>query len=300
MMIRHLFYLPWWYLRSCLLGGHRPLQTVLFLSDRCNLRCKHCAVYARKEPVSKTYAQVERELRGAYARGSRFVDFEGGEPFLWRDGDRTVNDLCDLARKIGFFTTTITTNAQLPFPGSHAHSIWVSMDGVGSYHDEIRGEGAFEKLERNIAGCGHPHLSVNMVVNKLNYTQIKAAADYARQNPAIEQISFNFHTPYEGTEHLYIDDWDLRVRLLDEIIALKKAGYPIMNSVSGLKRMKDLNFEKACWVSEFIMVDGTLLSECPGKVSGVCDRCGFCMAGEMYSVLHFKPDTLAAGFKLRL
>lgn len=299
-MIKHLFYLPWWYLRACLLGGHRPLQTVLFLSDRCNLRCKHCAVYARKEPVSKTYAQVEAELRGAYARGSRFVDFEGGEPFLWRDGDRTVNDLCDLARKIGFFTTTITTNAQLPFPDSHAHSIWVSMDGVGAYHDEIRGEGAFEKLERNIAACGHPHLSVNMVVNKLNYTQIKAAADYARQNPAIEQISFNFHTPYEGTEHLYIDDWDLRVRLLDEIIALKKAGYPIMNSVSGLRRMKDLNFKKACWVSEFIMVDGTLLTECPGKVSGVCDRCGFCMAGEMYSVLHFKPDTLMAGFKLRM
>lgn len=298
--MRHFFYLPWWYLRACLLGGHRPLQTVLFLSDRCNLRCKHCAVYARKEPVSKTYAQVEAELRGAYARGSRFVDFEGGEPFLWRDGDRTVNDLCDLARKIGFFTTTITTNAQLPFPNSHAHSIWVSMDGVGAYHDEIRGAGAFDKLARNVAACGHPHLSVNMVVNKLNYTQIKAAADYARQNPAIEQISFNFHTPYEGTEHLYIDDWDLRVRLLDEIIALKKAGYPIMNSVSGLKRMKNLDFKKACWVSEFIMVDGTLLTECPGKVSGVCDRCGFCMAGEMYSVLHFKPDTLLAGFKLRM
>lgn len=298
--MKHLFYLPWWYFRSCLLGGHRPLQTVLFLSDRCNLRCKHCAVYARKEPVSKTYAQVESELRGAYGRGSRFVDFEGGEPFLWRDGDKTVNDLCDLAREIGFFTTTITTNAQLPFAGSHAHSIWVSMDGVGPYHDEIRGEGAFAKLERNIAACGHPHLSVNMVINKLNYTQIKAAADYARQNPAIEQISFNFHTPYEGTEHLYIDDWELRVRLLDEIIALKKAGYPIMNSVSGLKRMKDLNFKKSCWISEFIMVDGTLLSECPGMTAGVCDRCGFCMAGEMYSVLHFKPDTLMAGFKLRM
>ncbi|MEG2666948.1 MAG: radical SAM protein, partial [Bacteroidales bacterium] len=73
-------------------------------------------------------------------------------------GSYTVNDLCDLAKKIGFFSTTITTNAQLPFTQSRADSIWVSMDGTGKFHDQIRGEGAFEKMQKNIAGSAHKRL----------------------------------------------------------------------------------------------------------------------------------------------
>jgi hypothetical protein len=73
-----------------------------------------------------------------------------------------------------------------------------------------------------------------------------------------------------------------------------------MNSVSGLRLMKTNNFLKQCWVSNFIMPDGTRLAECQGKAAGVCDRCGFCMAGEMRSVFTFKPDTLWAGMKLRV
>ena len=33
---------------------------------------------------------------------------------------------------------------------------------------------------------------------------------------------------------------------------------------------------------------------------GACDACGFCMSGEMYSVLRMKPDTILAGLKLRM
>ena len=73
-----------------------------------------------------------------------------------------------------------------------------------------------------------------------------------------------------------------------------------MNSVSGLKLMKHNRFKKYCWVSNFILVDGTRLPECAGSVAGVCDRCGFCMAGEMHSVMTLKPDTIFAGLKLRV
>ncbi|MEG2666509.1 MAG: radical SAM protein, partial [Bacteroidales bacterium] len=111
--------------------------------------------------------------------------------------------------------------------------------------------------------------------------------------------SLNFHTPYQGTEDLYISDYTLRGQIIDEIIALKKEGYPIMNSVSGLKLMKHNKFSKQCWVSNFILPDGTRYEECPGKSAGVCDSCGFCMAGEMHSVYTFKFDTILAGLKLR-
>jgi adenylate kinase len=38
----------------------------------------------------------------------------------------------------------------------------------------------------------------------------------------------------------------------------------------------------------------------PSSKEGVCDKCGFCMAGEMNAVFNFHPSTIFAGLKLRL
>lgn len=294
-------HLPIWFLKTKLLGTKNPLQTVLFINDSCNLRCKHCNIYAKKNPIIKSYEQIREELQYSYDQGSRFVDFEGGEPTLWREGDYDLNSLLDLAKEIGFFSTTVTTNATRPFPNLKADAIWVSLDGLGKYHDEIRGEGVFDKLVKNIASSGHPDLSVNMVVNALNYHSVEETIEFAKENPHIKSISINFYTPFGGPDgdELYLD-WDIRCQVIDKIIAMKKKGYPIMNSVSGLKLMKHNNFKKQCWVTNFIMVNGDRLEMCQGKRDGACDYCGFCMAGEMRSVMTLKPDTILAGLKLRM
>jgi MoaA/NifB/PqqE/SkfB family radical SAM enzyme len=297
--MKSLLYLPLWFFNIRFLSAKKPLQTVLFVSDKCNLACKHCTVYQSETTNTKTYQQIGLELERSYRLGSRFVDFEGGEPTLWRDGDKDLNSLIRLAKKTGYYSATITTNAQLPFTGSEADSIWVSLDGIGEYHDAIRGQGAFDRLVKNIATAHHPHLSVNMVINSLNYASIEETIEFAKNNPHIRMISLNFHTPYKGTEDLFLD-WDKRAQAIDLIIRKKKTGYPIMNSVSGLRMMKHNKFKKQCWISDFVLPDGTYLPECPGSAAGICDRCGFSMAGEMYSIMHFRPDTVMAGIKLRM
>ena len=292
-------YLPFWFLKAKFFGSKKPLQTVLFISDKCNLTCKHCSVYQLKNPNIKSYNRIKEELEYSYNLGSRFIDFEGGEPTLWKDGDKNLNSLIRLAKEIGFFSTTITTNAQMPFSGSAADSVWVSLDGLGKYHDEIRGKGAFDRLVKNIAASNHPKLSVNMVINALNYFSVEETIEFAKNNPHIRSISLNFHNPYPGTEYLFLD-WEKRKEIIDLIIRKKKEGYPIMNSVSGLKLMKHNNFKKECWVSNFILSDGTRLPECAGKRAAICDRCGLSMAGEMKSIFDLKFDTILAGMKLRM
>lgn len=302
-----LIYLAWWFVRARFFGRKRPLQSVIFITEACNLKCRHCALAQNGIATSKhkSFEQIREEMEYSYNLGSRFIDFEGGEPTLWRGTDpktgatMDVNDLIVYAEKMGFFSCTITTNAQMPFKGSKANSIWVSMDGIGAAHDDIRGEGAFAKLEKNIAESGHPAVSVNMAINNRNYQSVEEAINYVKQNPHIKLISFSFHTPYQGTEQLFLP-WDKRCEVIDLIIRMKKEGAPVMNSVSGLKLMKDNKFRKECWVSNFILADGTRLSECTGKTAGVCDQCGFGMAGEMRSVFDFKLDTLRAGMNLRM
>jgi len=298
-MLGQYFYLPVWYVKNCILRQHHPLQTVLFITDYCNLKCKHCTEAGHACTTMKPYEQIREELEYSYRLGSRFIDFEGGEPTLWTDGTHTLNDLYELAKEIGFYSCTLTTNAQRPFGDTKADQVWVSVDGYREVHDEIRRPGAFEALDRNIRESGHPNVSINMAINVVNKDSVFDTIQYAKDNPCIRSISLNFHTPYAGTEHMMLP-WDERCRIIDRIIALKKQGYPIMNSVSGLKTMKRRGFEKYCWISNFILNDGTRLDTCAGKMVGVCDDCGFGMAGEMYCVMHLKPDTLLAGVDLRV
>ena len=311
--LSHYVYLAQWFVRARFFGRKAPLQTVLFITDKCNLRCKHCSVYGSAGNKQRSFEDIVADMKYSYALGSRFIDLEGGEPTLWKEAKDerreakgeyyTINDLIDAALEIGFFSITVTTNAQQDFSWIRPQSIWVSMDGVGEYHDRVRGEGTFARLEENVRKSGFKHICVNMVVNALNYESLDAAMEYAKNNPAIEQISINFHTPYPGTEYLMLP-LEKKAEIIDKVIAYKKKGYPIMNSISGLKLMKrnalgEINLGKECFVTNFIYTDGSR-SLCLGYGTEQCRVCGFCMAGEMASVFHFKPDTILSGFKLRM
>lgn len=307
--LRQAVYLATWQVRSWF-GRRAPLQSVIFILDQCNLRCKHCSVYAIAQPRIKTLAQIRDELEYCYELGSRFVDFEGGELYLWKDkqGEQTytIDDVVDMAHEIGFWNVTITTNGQLPFDRSHADHIWVSMDGIREWHDDIRGAGTFARLEKNIErykANNQSHICVNMVINNRNYVCLEQTLDYVKNSPYIDSISINFHTPFSETEELYLDP-AIRNQLIDRLIEYKRSGYPIVNTVSGLKAMRVINGKTACtnrscWITNFIFSDGSRAPKCMGYTHNVCDRCGFSMGGEMRSLWLLKPDTLLAGLKLR-
>lgn len=298
--MQQFFYLIWWYIQIKILRRRKPLQTVLFINNECNLRCKHCCVDKDTKKIVKSYEQIREELLYSYNLGSRFVDFEGGEPTLWCDGEKTINDLISLAKEIGFFSTTVTTNAQKPFGWLKADSVWVSLDGIGDFHDAVRGEGAFEKAIKNIEEyglLGRKGLSVNMVINCLNSDSVEDTIKFVCQNPYINSISLNFHMPYSGTEKLFIED---KTEILDRVIEMKKNGYPIMNTLSGLKELKKPQKSDYCWITNFIMPDGARYEKCQGATCGLCAVCGLGMASEMKNLYNVNLETILAGIKLRI
>ena len=212
-------------------------------------------------------------------RGVDGLTDQTGTPVL------NLNDLIRLARKSDF-SCTVTTNAQMDFSWVNADLIWMSLDGYREYHDMIRGKGTFEKLDKNAgifaakqaekkaAGRKACVLGCNMAVNNLNKDSVADVVEYVKNSRFIESIAINFHTPYPGTEHLMPDD-QTRAEIIDRIIALKKQHYPIQNSISGLKMMKVRGFKKNCWVSNFIITDGTRLRPVREKLLGSVMTAGF-------------------------
>jgi MoaA/NifB/PqqE/SkfB family radical SAM enzyme len=300
-MLEMLYY-PWWFFQCKVLGRRKPLQSVIFITDRCNLRCRHCNVVKEGPDVkSKSLVEVRDELQYCYDAGSRFIDFEGGEPHLWRDKEAgaDINTLVDLAREIGFHSTTVTTNAQLLIT-AHSDLIWVSLDGLEEMHDDQRGTGSFARAMKHIDASKHPNLNVNMVITNRNYRDFESVARLVKDHSHLRRLSFSFYVPYDSRDLLVPPD--MRNAVIDKAIELKKAGYPLMNSLAGLDLLRDPQsfiHKKQCWISNFIMVDGTRLPTCPGEAAGVCEDCGFGMGAEMTLLFSLHPEMVKAGLSVR-
>lgn len=79
-------------------GRKSPAFLVISPGGTCNLRCKDC--YASSIPKglpSLPFETVDRILTEKYEKwGSWFTVVSGGEPFLWKDGDKGIIDIARL------------------------------------------------------------------------------------------------------------------------------------------------------------------------------------------------------------
>lgn len=200
-------------LKSCLYGlkyviGHQlfgktmPLIRGLVLTNRCNLRCRHCRVVDRG-PMHLDFTEAVAAIEIFHREGGRCLYLEGGEPFLWHDGQHGVVDVVDYAHRLGFLTVVVYTNATLPILTS-ADMVFVSVDGLRNTHDALRGE-SFERIMRNIRDSDHASLYVNYTINNRNKDEIRGFCEHVNGMERIRGTFFYFHTPYYGFDELYVE-----------------------------------------------------------------------------------------------
>lgn len=284
-----LIYLGWWFIRARFFGRRKPLQSVLFVTNGCNSTCRHCTQCTHPDedyfmPIDK----IGQHLDYCLAQGARVLDIEGVRLLHWQDGEHTVSHLFQLAKDKGFYSTSTMIPAadyaawkELKVP---ADVLWVSIMGIADCS-------RLENLQE---------ASLYMVINSQNYQELPAVLTFVQQHPAIRQIAFNFHTPFAGSEQLALSK-EQRKEVIEQLIAYKRKGHRIMNSVSGLKNMLTLHFKRHCWICNFIYCDGRRSPQCIDNMSsGICEQCGFSMAGEMNAVFNMKPDTILAGIELKI
>ncbi len=134
----------------------RPIQLTLFLTRRCNARCRFCFYLSRKsteDPAELSLAEIEQM---ASSLGSLlWLALSGGEPFLRRDLAAIVQAFHHYNRPV---IILLSTNGLLPetvvrqtesILTNCPHSrvvVKVSLDGPEPVHDAMRGvAGAFRR-----------------------------------------------------------------------------------------------------------------------------------------------------------
>ncbi len=137
--------------------GSSPIYLVLFITERCNARCKHCLLAdgVHKPDKSAELTIDEIELLSKKMDPLLFLLPTGGEPFMRPDLGEIVTLFYknNRVRNVGiptngFFTERIVDtvkNILETCPGIDL-GIDVSLDGIKERHDEIRGvPGLFDK-----------------------------------------------------------------------------------------------------------------------------------------------------------
>ena len=138
--------------------GQMPAYLVVFITDACNAKCKHCLLAdgahpGWEEPSMKyrkqemTLEEYEKMAASMGKGGLMFLLPTGGEPFLRKD----IGEIIKIFHKnTGVPNVGIPTNGSTPArtvgivkdvlescPNLDLH-IDVSIDGIGDKHDEIR------------------------------------------------------------------------------------------------------------------------------------------------------------------
>ncbi|HJS92498.1 MAG TPA: radical SAM protein [Steroidobacteraceae bacterium] len=167
-----------------------PLVT-LYLSERCNSRCRTCD-YWRYGSADLDLAAVTRLLPSLRRLGTETVVLSGGEPLLNREWAQIAELLAGEGLEVWLLTSGLSLAKHARRAAGLFRAITVSLDGTDrETYAAIRGVDAFEPVCRGI-GSAVAHgvrVSVRVTLQRANFRQLISFVDLARQL-GVGQVSF--------------------------------------------------------------------------------------------------------------
>lgn len=258
-----------------------PILGTVIVTDKCNLKCKHCSVN-NITSVIHPYEQIRREMQTLLDMGVKILFFCGGETFLWKDGDKTLKDLVIEAKKMGFLIVNVVTNGTFPIDLPEADLILLSLDGDRERHNAIRGD-TYDKIMENVRAATSDNICFYMAINQINKDAIRDVCVTARNTKNVRAVSFNFHTPYPDTRELALSKRE-KAECCEVIKQMMKEKAPVFNLKSAFPYLINNSFPTPC--KQCLVIENGKISVC-GRcidVPGLCDECGYFFVAE-YTLL---------------
>jgi len=291
--------IPWpvdllhYYLLVRLRKRKRPILAGFKITHRCNLRCIHCPFWKRTTDRELDFNAVRDIMHRLHRMGVRILILEGGEPFIWRDGRFSIHDVIEEGRRL-FMSVGVTTNGTFPIDAP-ANTIWVSIDGLESTHDAIRGP-TFHRVMENIRRSNHPNIYANITINRLN---VKEIPDLIRiLSPLVKGSTIQFHYPYVD-DGLLVGEKQRRW-VLDRIMELKSRGEAVADSFRALRALRDGGWRCHDWMLANVDPDGQVNTGCYVRHRGpvACKYCGFAAHVEISQAFDLYLPSILVGRRI--
>ena len=261
----------------------RPHSCSIVLLTRCLFKCKMCEMWKSKDDPDQTSTAEWLRFIGSLENlldGPRELVFSGGEPLLRKD----IFELIRFGTDKGF-KTLMPSNGYLideemakKIRDSGLKEIFISLDSTNEKtHDFLRGvEGAHQRVIKAFENlrkfCPELRVGIITVISGVNYKEIIGLAEWVKNSRFLSGMYFqavakpffvnlgNDWQENSAYEFLWPKDIPQIHSVLDKLIGLKKANYPIHNFPKQLEIFKVYfkNPERrarkaACYLGDYVI-----------------------------------------------
>ena len=273
--------------RFDLFGKPKGAIGAIDITNRCNLRCKHCYFYAHNYEENPELSDDEWIEKLESLKEMDFPFYQcswiGGEPLLRKE-------LIEQGMKY-FRSNLVATNGTIELPHWPDVNFYISVDGKKEMHDAIRGKGCHERIKKN-ANRSELKILVSMVINKMNHQDIEYFIEEWK-DVGVRGCLFQIYTPIRGLKN---DDlwpgWELRDEILDMLLRLKEGKYVDFIGVPShvLKLMKSDKCKEVTRncvfkeVSFCLDPQGQIKKPCMMGPQADCLRCGCLLPFQLWAL----------------
>lgn len=242
------------------------MEFVVYLTNRCNLRCKMCSQYGENYKENAC-PEIDFEKWKDFFRSLNDVEprpkiiLIGGEPLLYPNIDKILAYLTKKNFGIQIVTNGVFLDKHLSeIKKCKNLTITISLDGLGELHDSVRGvKGTFEKAISNIEKLNLLRkqgadfkIYINSVLLPDNISQISDFLEFI-QTKNVDQVVFQ-HLQFSSEEQKIRSDkeWEKRLgcRFTNNLIPHEK--YNIDEKYTAKLKEAIANLSKVCRVETFI------------------------------------------------
>ncbi len=223
----------------------KPRRFYGILNERCNLKCQGCDYWRREHYVDEMSAEewirVLAEIKDFV--GPFHINFSGGEPLL-KHGLFDILNYCrdnDILAGMTSNAIILRERQAKQLVEAQLFSLNISLDGFKpETHDLQRGvKGSHKGVLRTIdlmqdhsKATGIPiPLVIKPTVSKINFREmpeiVKLVADMGVNGILFQPVS-DWGT--DEIDNLWITEIDELQRVVDELLELKRQGYPILSA----------------------------------------------------------------------
>lgn len=155
-----------------------PIKIQWKITNKCNLKCKHCYL-GKLDGFELPFEKADEIADTIINSNVMEVTISGGECLTYKGIEKIIKKFLTNGIKVDVFTNALLLKNVLDKIDSDilnksALLFYVSVDGLKSSHEQIRGKNTFDKTISNIKYAiekGYPVVT-NTVINKINYCDI--------------------------------------------------------------------------------------------------------------------------------
>ena len=200
----------------------RPLGVEIEITTACNLRCKHCfqGEYPEKYMTLKKFKNIVDilEKNEVYE-----INLVGGEIFKHKEIFEMLQYLNSKNMAVTIVTNAVAIDERAMKILKEMDNLYVlvSLDGTRNLHDQIRGEGQFDKIIPKILKMHNLDMNVEILctINAINVDYVKEIAELGEK---IEiPVNFNLFKPFSQKHEYLIVNPDKFFKALEELLRLR-------------------------------------------------------------------------------